>query len=548
MTVAPATQLATTFTQTAGEGRHDAVDRLVVEETAKRAQRWLWRSQARRRGIQPVGRVVGCGKAAAGHIALGTDASGGGHAVGLATCQSVHSCPVCSPVIRQSRAADLAGAIERHQADGGEVFFVTLTQAHNAGMSYAEARGRLGRTWRRFASARCREGWRNDIGGDDFLGDVRAFDVTHGGNGWHPHYHVVLFVPAGVTKRDVLGTWRRCDGCSSSRCTGMHPTGFVQRWIDKSYSVLDDDGALAGKHRSVKRFRRDAGRGCDVQHCRRGQAHDQALAMYAMKAGLELYRHDLKVAGKGASPWQLLGQAIDEGKGSRAANLWAEYATEMQGKHASQWSQDLHSWWFKDGRRDESDQERAKGRLDQFNPAAYLTAKVWNGPVRHRGLESELISAAANGKVWEAAARLGIPLIEPSRKDYLNCEHPIAGPAWPKQGAAHSAGEQHRAKLDQAAGSLGIAARWAWYSMDGLDRWRFYNRFHSVTPAPAKRNEDDLPEAIDIDHATQVQLANQRLGQALAHRRRNPRRRRRGVIVDDGHGDALGFVQTSLMT
>jgi hypothetical protein len=31
----------------------------------------------------------------------------------------------------------------------------------------------------------------------DFFGEIRSLELTHGGNGWHPHFHIILFFGPG---------------------------------------------------------------------------------------------------------------------------------------------------------------------------------------------------------------------------------------------------------------------------------------------------------------------------------------------------------------
>jgi hypothetical protein len=37
-----------------------------------------------------------------------------------------------------------------------------------------------------------------DVLGRHYVGNVRALEVVHGVNGWHPHYHVLVFVSPGL--------------------------------------------------------------------------------------------------------------------------------------------------------------------------------------------------------------------------------------------------------------------------------------------------------------------------------------------------------------
>lgn len=433
MTVAPA--YPDNGPQTLTEAVQVVPDGLVVTEAATRAQRWLWRSRARWKGVQPLGRVVGCGRAAMAQVAFGM-AQDGPHVVGTQTCCSVHSCPVCSPVIRQSRASDLSEAITRWEAEGGWVYFLTLTVPHTSAMSYVAARRRLSKVLQRWSSGRSRVDMDVELGGDGYLGMVRALDVTYSErNGWHPHYHIVLFVPAGVTQSKVR-----------SAC--------VERWIDACRNVMHQETNpdyrgprnRADETSQDRQYRKNARRACDVRRVFGGEAGRTSLAMYAMKAGLELYRHDLKKAGQGSSPWELLERAMNGDQG--AAERWAEYSKGSEGAHASQWSQKLRQWFFTDERKDRTDAERATGALKAWDLRAMANAKDYNRVRRIPGADARLLASIEAGTLFQVAYDLGLSLYEPEDAERLMAAQPVygqpIGPGKASKGRAASALVQER--------------------------------------------------------------------------------------------------------
>lgn len=322
------------------------------------------------RGLQPLARVRDCGSAAGSMVMLGT-AKSGSHIAGITTCGSVHSCPVCSPVIRQSRAADLATAIDRWISEGGSVFFVTLTVQHVVGQSLESSIDALSKSWRKLASGRARREIDGELG---TLGNVRALDLTYGANGWHPHYHCVWFVRGGTTVAQVRAS-------------------IVSRWIRATGTVGRQAVEMAN----------------DVQRVWAGQGQAFSLAMYAMKAGLELMRVDLKRAGKGSSPWELLDDAIQGDR--QAAALWIEYSSTTAGRRSAVWSRGLRAWF---GQAEKSDEELAVGVLEDFVPVAAVAARQWNRQRRrHPDMEAAILHALEHGGLFLVAELYGLDLLDP---------------------------------------------------------------------------------------------------------------------------------------
>ncbi len=133
---------------------------------------------------------------------------------GVQVCGSVWACPVCSAKITERRVSELRAAIAAHEAAGGVLCFVTYTLAHSIAQPLAEVLGML-KTARSLMSAnRAYKGIIKALGG---LGNVVATEVTLGASGWHPHFHVLLFVSKlGATGADLyrvhlglFSAWRR---------------------------------------------------------------------------------------------------------------------------------------------------------------------------------------------------------------------------------------------------------------------------------------------------------------------------------------------------
>lgn len=143
------------------------------------------------RGLASCGRDVVYRDVAPGVDVYRDKTTGKAHFANLATCKSVWACPICAHRITEERRADLQTGVTLHAMKGGKMLLMSLTFPHQRGdelkgqlKGLAKALNKL-TAMRRFRSLLESVGW---------IGSVRALEVTHGENGWHPHVHVLLFV------------------------------------------------------------------------------------------------------------------------------------------------------------------------------------------------------------------------------------------------------------------------------------------------------------------------------------------------------------------
>lgn len=116
---------------------------------------------------------------------------------GIQRCGSVWHCPMCAKKVSSKRRDWMNALIAAHKAGGGEVYLLTYTHSHdNGSLSLAEQLARMQRAYRRLCNHR---DYKKLIASAGNLGAVRAMEVTHGiMNGWHPHYHVLIFLNPGA--------------------------------------------------------------------------------------------------------------------------------------------------------------------------------------------------------------------------------------------------------------------------------------------------------------------------------------------------------------
>ena len=120
----------------------------------------------------------------------------------MATCGSVFACPVCSAKVLGRRSVEVQEAIQRWLSmdEAHAVRMWTLTAQHSKcdslealwlGMNAAMGRLSADNT---FLKARRAIGWRFQI---------KATEARLGGNGWHPHFHVLVLLDRQVSDEEL---------------------------------------------------------------------------------------------------------------------------------------------------------------------------------------------------------------------------------------------------------------------------------------------------------------------------------------------------------
>lgn len=268
---------------------------------------------------------------------------------GLVSCKSVWACPVCSARISGVRRDEMNDLLVWARGEGHAVVMLTLTARHNSKTALGPFLGALKDAAKRLRQSK---GWRKL----PHVGSVTATEVTHGANGWHPHFHLLLILDApSVSALDALdglrSEWLRClerEGLDGNKA---------------AYQV--QQASAAGDY--VAKF---------------GAAEE--IAFGASKTGRNGSR----------SPWQLLADATAGDK--RACALWAEFAVAFRGRRQLQWSPGLKA---KAGIDEVSDDEAAE--------ADPVTLRAWPGKSDEwrsaRRRRCALVDAAENGRDLDAA-------------------------------------------------------------------------------------------------------------------------------------------------
>ncbi len=297
------------------------------------------------------------------------------HYHGVMRCGSVWECPVCAMMIKAQRAEEVRAVIDWHGEEG--VQLLTLTVRHEYGGDLATVRRGVAIAYRRLLAGapwqRVKERFR-------VTGLVRAMELTHGANGWHPHLHALLLTrPLSAHEALELRDW------------------FAHRWRKCVRRVLGDTASPTLEH------------GCDLRVARQ--------ADYITKLGLELTAPAGKVSRlTNRSPLDIAQAFLSSGDESELA-LWQEYAAGMKGARMLTWSHGLRNAVGLGEER--TDEEIVEGEDGSETLIATIAGADWDDVRDISGAKVALLTAAENGgseEVYrELSTLLGRPIVTPSR-------------------------------------------------------------------------------------------------------------------------------------
>ena len=254
-------------------------------------------------------RVANCGRvpvSKTGSVVAKRSPEGVASFSGYQTCGSIWGCPVCAAKIRQGRAEQIAEGLRAWLAQGNYVFAITLTMPHEFGMDLAPLFDCIMKSWEGVLSGGAR---RRFWEAQSVFGTIRAFDLTYGKNGWHPHLHNLIFIEnTGQDKAQLEKDVREY---------------FETRW---SQSVENQGFGKVNVEKGV-----------DVRPVK----DEAGIGTYVSKVSFELTRSDKKEAKKGGlNQWQLLREARTTGDAQQIA-LWKEYVLASKGRRCIEWSRGL---------------------------------------------------------------------------------------------------------------------------------------------------------------------------------------------------------------
>jgi hypothetical protein len=285
---------------------------------------------------------------------------------GLEVCASVWACPVCAAKITERRRVELVSAVATAKAKGWQVFLLTLTVPHGLGDDLSAILDRMMGAWRKTSSTRSGALIRAAIG---LEGTVRAFEVTDGANGFHPHFHVLLFLSSNDTTDTVqtafLGLW--INACVK---LGLPPPSA-------RHGVRVDDGSFA--------------------------------AAYASKWGMESEMtkgHSKRGKNGSMTPWDMLRECLAN-QCERSRRRFVVYAEAFKGRRQLYWSNGLRD---KLGVVEASDEQLATEQREDASLLAELTDAQWRAVLYTRS-EAVLLQVAEDNPADLANFLIGVQVL-----------------------------------------------------------------------------------------------------------------------------------------
>lgn len=293
------------------------------------------------------------------------------HYAGLQTCGSVWRCPVCSAKIAERRRVEIIQAMDAHKAAGGCVNLLTLTCPHQAKDNLADLLANQAKAINSFFNDRLVKAVLVEMG---TIGKIKALEVTHGrkseqNNGWHPHYHLLMFQGLNVDlmRFDLpqMGDWqvrlylRWANAC---KLAGLGEPSYA-------HGLKLDDGTHAAK--------------------------------YVSKWGLEdeMTKGHTKKALHGETPFDFLRSYLADPEDKQAAALFIEFAKTFEGKRQLTWSKGLKKRYQV---ADKTDELLASEHDDMAQLLGVITLAQWRDVLAVEGRAVVLQVAASGG--WDAVA------------------------------------------------------------------------------------------------------------------------------------------------
>ena len=330
----------------------------AVKSRTRRDGAWIIRSL--NQTLFPTTSWGDCGNPVGSRVAIKRLANERGtmQPTSIATCKSPWACLSCAGKIRAHRAAEVDQLAKAHLAAGGGLTFITITFPHGMTDTLETGLQTVAKGWRSMVSGSGYQGAKNDagewVGGAKnkwgIIGNIRAVEITDGGNGWHPHLHILCFHENQLTPED--GSLQEFRAWWSTRWA---------RWVKRTLG------------RDIHNER-----GVDAVPVR----DTNGLGDYVSKIHFEMVRSDLKRGRRQSrTPWQIALDAADTGD-CRDIARWAEYCRATKGRWVITGLSALRAVYRIDA--DDLTDAEASEQTQDGTIVATIDGKLWRAARRHR--------------------------------------------------------------------------------------------------------------------------------------------------------------------
>ena len=263
------------------------------------------------------------------------------HYKGLATCGSVHTCPICASKIQERRRQEVAQAIAYAATISRAPFMASFTFPHRVEqplsllLSLQQAAIKHMRGSRGYIALMLRA---------KAAGRIRNLEVTHGRNGWHPHTHELLFLdqktPPCWLRHELSLLWlKACCKVGLFLPERDSEADFLRHSVD----LRAGDEGVAGYMAKMD------------DQSKWGLSHE--LTKSSSKQGRRAGVHPFKLANETAT-----------------GHLFVEYVHAMKGQRQLVWSRGLKNLV---GIQDKTDEEIAQEESAKADDRIPITPPAW---------------------------------------------------------------------------------------------------------------------------------------------------------------------------
>ena len=266
-------------------------------------------------------------------------------------CANPWACPVCSAIISEGRKDEVKTAMDWWKAQGGDVLLLTLTAPHYSTTDIKSLKPAMLKARKyMLKGVRATKDLFKHYAIEHY---ISVFEVTHGKNGFHPHFHILLF-----TKYHV-----------------HNPRGSVMRmqFFEQWKKACEKAGLDQPSYEH----------GLDLRN-------GQKAASYVSKWGLEhemTKGHIKKGKTDSKTPFDLL-RDYAEGD-ENAGKLFRIYFDAFKGTRQLNWSKGLKKLSSK-GKEEKTDQELVDETDNVAELMFKLSIELWH-PIRKHGRQGELL-------------------------------------------------------------------------------------------------------------------------------------------------------------
>lgn len=297
---------------------------------------------------------------------------------GVAQCASVWTCPVCAAKINERKSSEMRLAFNQAPALDLLPHLVTFTAPHSAGDTIEELSSKMREALASFWRERQIAKWKKTR---SVVGNIRSFEVRYGINGWHPHFHLIIFSGESLLNDTeiLLDKWQAC---------------CVRAGLDmpNEYGLDIQDGSKAGEY--ICKFGSDG----EILQTKTGDK-------VTWDAADEMTKGNTKKGKTGSlSPWDLLrgiSETEDDDERYRLRLLFLFYARSMKGVSQLKWSRGLRKFFELEPQK--SDEEILAQQDDSAKLLCHLTVDEWRFLIKNKS-RATVLELAENGGS-EAVAR-----------------------------------------------------------------------------------------------------------------------------------------------